>query len=484
MQLLLLETIATFVTNNKSSLSLTKKEGTFAAGKNKTLDMTHNYSFKSMVKKYVNSSAVLIVCTILALVLANFLPNGEYDSFWNREVSLSIGSFNLFSHNGHTMALVDVINDFLMAIFFLSVGLEIKREILVGELSSRKKAMLPIIGACGGMLIPVLFFWLACPNDPEMMRGVAIPMATDIAFSLGVLSIFDKRVPIGLKIFLAALAVADDLGGILVIAIFYSSTINLDFLLLACACVAVLMIGNYKKIMSKNFYLVTGLVLWYFMLNSGIHSTIAGVIVAFCVPGSLRKGATRYIERIKENIGCFNEVHTVGKHHTAILTNEEIHKLKSIESAADKLISPLQELEDSLHNIIGYFIIPLFALANVGIDFEGMALGDLFAGVAMSVMAGLVLGKFIGVFTFSWIAIKLGIVQLPQGSNWKSFASVCMLCGIGLTVSIFIAGLSYKDTGMDGIQLLNQAKLGILCGSAISATIGCLLLNRFLPKKA
>ena len=446
--------------------------------------MTHNYSFKSMVKKYVNSSAVLIVCTVLALILANSSLKGDFFSFWNREVSLSIGEFNLFSHNGHPMTLVDVINDFLMAIFFLSVGLEIKREILVGELSSRKKAMLPIIGACGGMLIPVLFFWIACPNNPEMMRGVAIPMATDIAFSLGVLSIFDKRVPIGLKIFLAALAVADDLGGIIVIALFYSSTIDVSYLLLAGVCIAILIIGNNRKIMSKSFYIATGIVLWYFMLNSGIHSTIAGVIVAFCVPGSLRRGATRYIERIKENINSFDEVHTVGKHHTAILTHDEIHKLKSIESAADKLISPLQELEDSLHNIIGYFIIPLFALANVGVDFEGMAFSDMFAGVALSVMVGLVAGKFIGVFSFSWIAIKLGIVQLPQGANWKSFASVCMLCGIGLTVSIFIAGLSYADAGESGTQMLNQAKLGILCGSAISAIIGCLLLNRNLPKKA
>ena len=445
--------------------------------------MTHNYSFKSMVKKYVNSSAVLIICTVLALILANSSLKEEFFSFWNREVSLSIGEFNLFSHNGHPMALADVINDFLMAIFFLSVGLEIKREILVGELSSRKKAMLPIIGACGGMIIPVLFFWLTCPNNPEMTRGVAIPMATDIAFSLGVLSIFDKRVPIGLKIFLAALAVADDLGGIIVIALFYSSTINVDYLLLAVACIAILMIGNNRKIMSKNFYLVTGLVLWYFMLNSGIHSTIAGVITAFCVPGSLRKGATRYIERIKENIGCFDEVHTVGKHNTAILTNEEIHKLKSIESAADKLISPLQELEDSLHNIIGYFIIPLFALANVGIDFSGMELSDLFSGVALSVMVGLVVGKFVGVFIFSWIAIKLGFVQLPQGADWKSFASVCMLCGIGLTVSIFIADLSYAALG-SGTTLLAEAKLGILCGSLISAIVGCLLLNKYLPKKA
>ena len=444
--------------------------------------MTHNYSFKSMVKKYVNSSAVLIVCTIFALILANSPLKEEFFSFWNSEVSLSIGEFNLFSHNGHPMTLIQVINDFLMAIFFLSVGLEIKREILVGELSSAKKAMLPIIGACGGMLIPVLFFWITCPNDPDMLRGVAIPMATDIAFSLGVLSIFDKRVPIGLKIFLAALAVADDLGGIIVIALFYSSTIDINYLLLAAACVAILIIGNNRKIMSKNFYIVTGIVLWYLMLNSGIHSTIAGVIVAFCVPGSLRKGAVRYIERIKENISGFNEVHIMGKHHTAILTHEEIHKLKSIESAADKLISPLQELEDRLHSLISFFIIPLFAFANVGIDLSVMSIGSIFGGIGLSVIIGLVAGKFVGVFTFSWAAIKLGFVQLPQGSDWKSFASVCMLCGIGLTVSIFIADLSYAALG-SGTTLLSEAKLGILCGSLISAIAGCLLLNKFLPKK-
>ena len=443
--------------------------------------MTSNYSFKSMVKKYVNGSAVLIICTILALILANSPLKDEFFSFWNNEVSLAIGEFNLFSHNGHSMTLIQVINDFLMAIFFLSVGLEIKREILVGELSSTKKALLPIIGACGGMLIPVLFFWLTCPNNPDMVRGVAIPMATDIAFSLGVLSIFDKRVPIGLKIFLAALAVADDLGGIIVIAVFYSSAIDLNYLLFAAICVVVLIIGNNRKIMAKNFYLVTGIVLWYLMLNSGIHSTIAGVIVAFCVPASLRRGATRYIERIKNNINSFDKINVVGKHQTAILTHEEIHKLKSIESAADKLISPLQEFEDSLRNIIGYIIIPLFAFANVGIDLSAMSIGSLVGGVSLSVIIGLVAGKFIGVFSFAWIAIKFGIVQLPQGANWKSFASVCMLCGIGLTVSIFIADLSYATLG-NSTTLLAEAKLGILCGSIISAVLGCVLLNKYLPK--
>ena len=445
--------------------------------------MKNNYSFKSMIKRYVSASGVLIVFTILALIAANSPLKDEYFRLWQHEVTLSVGEFNLFSHNGHPMSLMMVINDFLMALFFLSVGLEIKREILVGELSTRQKAMLPIIGACGGMIVPVIFFWLVCPDNAEMQRGLAIPMATDIAFSLGVLSIFKTRVPLGLKMFLAALAVADDLGGIIVIALFYSSTIHVNYLLFALLFLVILLIGNMTRIMKKSFYLAAGLALWYAMLNSGIHATIAGVIVAFCIPASQRKGSPYYIERIRENINSVPVTSVNGKHHTMILTHEEVHKLKSIESAADKLISPLQELEDNLHKIIGYIVIPLFAFANVGVDLSSMSAGDIAGGVGMAVMTGLILGKFVGVFSFSWLAIKCRIVQLPEGSNWKAFASVCMLCGIGLTVSIFIADLSYASLGENGQVLLGQAKLGILCGSLVSAIIGCILLNRYLPKE-
>lgn len=445
--------------------------------------MKNNYSFLSMIKRYVSTSAVLITCTILALIAANSPIKNEYFTFWQQEVTLSIGSFNFFSHNGHPMTLIQVINDFLMAMFFLSVGLEIKREILVGELSTRQKALLPIIGACGGMLVPVIFFWLTCPDDPNMLRGVAIPMATDIAFSLGVLSIFKTRVPLGLKMFLAALAVADDLGGIIVIALFYSTSLEYTYILVAALCVILLMIGNKLRFMNKFYYLAVGIVLWYAMLNSGIHATIAGVIVAFCIPASQRKGSAYYIERIRQNINSFPVTNVSGKHHTMILTNNDIHKFKSIESAADKLISPLQELEDNLYSIIGYIVIPLFAFSNVGIDFSKMSVEGIAEGVGLSVMIGLVFGKFIGVFTFSWAAIKCKIVQLPEGCNWKAFASVCMLCGIGLTVSIFIADLSYASLGEDGAMLLNQAKLGILCGSLVSAILGCILLNLYLPKQ-
>lgn len=444
-----------------------------------------NYSFMSKFKKYVSSSVVLIVCTVLALILAN-IPGIKdvYFQIWNAPVSLSLGEFNFFSHNGHPMTFIDVINDFLMAIFFLSVGLEIKREILVGELSSPKKSLLPIIGACGGMLVPVLFFWLFCPDDPDAMRGLAIPMATDIAFSLGVLSVFKTRVPIGLKVFLAALAVADDLGGILVIALFYSSEISILYILLSILAVAVMVIANRMKVMAKVFYVVSGLILWYFMLQSGIHATIAGVIMAFCVPASLTKGTGHYLERIRNNIQEFPVINIDEQHKTVVLKNHDVHTLKSIESAADKLISPLQDIEDHLHVPINYFVIPLFAFANAGIDLSQMDATSLLQGVSLAVMLGLVVGKFVGVFSFSWIAVKMKVVSLPANTDWKSFASVCVICGIGFTVSMFIADLSYSDIAGNGAALLTQSKLGVLCGSLIAAVVGCICLYINLPKES
>ena len=446
--------------------------------------MTTNFSFLSKHKLHVSSSMVLIVCTVLALFCANMpVVKDWYFSLWQHNVSVSIGNFNLFSHGGHAMSLMEVINDFLMAIFFLSVGLEIKREIRVGELSSREKALLPIIGACGGMLVPVLLFWLTCPADAAMQRGLAIPMATDIAFSLGVLSVFSKRVPIGLKVFLAALAVADDLGGIIVIALFYSSNIDLMYLIFSALCVAAMVIANIGKVRSKAFYVTVGLVLWYMMLNSGIHATIAGVLVAFCVPATLKKGTGHYLERIRTHMAKFPVIDIDEQHNVVALTNDQIHTLKSIESAADKMISPLQDLEDSLHFTINYIVIPLFAFANAGIDLAGMSLGSLFSGVSMAVIVGLVLGKFLGVFSFSWLAVRAKIVSLPAGTDWKAFASVCVICGIGFTVSMFIADLSYSGLGETGAALLNEAKLGVLCASVLSAVLGCLLLNRFLPKE-
>jgi NhaA family Na+:H+ antiporter len=433
-----------------------------------------------MLRNYVNSSFILVFATILALICANSPIADTYFALWNKPVSLQIGEFNLFSHHGEPMMLMDLINDFLMAIFFFSVGLEIKREILVGELSSMKKAMLPIIGACGGMILPVIIFF-CISHEGLPSRGCAIPMATDIAFSLGVLSMFGKRVPVGLKIFLAALAVADDLGGILVIAIFYSSHIDFVSLLFAAALVAVLLIGAHRDIRSKIFYLVIAVGVWYFFLNSGIHATIAGVVVAFCVPARPATTSARYIERIRNNINKFPATDEKdGQVH--ILTNEQIALLKSVESASDKVISPLQDLEDTLSPLVNFYIIPIFAFANAGINFTGMSFLDLFHGVGLSVFLGLVIGKFLGIFSFSFVAIKAGLVSMPTGANWKMFSGIAMLGGIGFTVSMFIATLSYAGHGPEGMALLNEAKLGIIAGSVVAGCLGYVMLNKFLPK--
>ena len=446
------------------------------------LKTSKNYAFISMLKKYVSSSMLLVIATVAALIVANSPWGDTYRHIWEMPVSLSVGGFNLFSHGGHAMSLGDFISDFLMAIFFLSVGLEIKREVLCGELSSVKKALAPIIGACGGMLVPVIVFYMVCPKDPIMERGMAIPMATDIAFSLGVLSIFSKRCPTSLRIFLAALAVADDLGGIIVIAIRYTDHLNWQFLDGAALCLIILALCNWRQVRSKSLYMTVGLALWYCMLNSGIHATIAGVVLAFCIPANLPLGTKYYIGRIRHNLAQFPATETTiaDRNKPVVLSDDEIHMLKSVESASDHLISPLQDLEDSLKNPINYFVIPLFAFANAGVNLAGMSIASLFSGVGLAVFLGLLVGKFVGVFSATWLFIKLRVIQKPEGATWASFASVCMICGIGFTVSMFMAGLSYPAEHAD---LLNDAKLGILMGTIASAVVGSLMLNVTLPKE-
>ena len=442
-----------------------------------------SYTFLSLIRKYVNASLILIAVTVLALIVANSGWGDTYRAFWEKTVSFSIGNFNLFSHGQESLTLLEFINDFLMALFFFTVGLEIKREILVGELSTRKKALLPIIGACGGMALPVLVFFLACPDHPDMLRGCAIPMATDIAFSLGVLSTFGRRVPIGLKVFLATLAIADDLGGILVIAIFYSTELHLQYLLYAAGLILVLCYGNYKGIKAKTFYLLVGVFVWYLFLNSGIHSTIAGVIVAFLIPARPRATTLHFVKHLRNKINRF-PLHqaATNRRGTAILSNEQIMLLKNIEHTSDRTISPLQSLEDALQNPVNYIVIPIFAFANAGVNLEGISLDSLLNGVGLAVFLGLAVGKFAGVFTFSWLAVRLGFVQLPQGCNWKMFFSASMLTGIGFTVSMFIADLSYYHISTTGSTLLNDAKLGILCGSVVAGLLGWTLLSLTLPQ--
>lgn len=438
------------------------------------------YTARQAIKHHASGGNVLIFVTLLAMVVANVPAiSGHYFDFWNQEVRLQIGDFNLFSHSGHAMSMLQFINDALMAIFFFSIGLEIKREVLVGELSSIKQALLPIIGAVGGMIIPVAVF-MAFAAGSDYIDGAAIPMATDIAFALGILGMLGSRVPISLKIFLTTLAVVDDIGGIAVIAIFYSGHIDYMLLLYAAMLLVVLMLGAKMHIKSKLFYILVGGIVWFLFLNSGIHPTIAGVLVAFCVPATPVYEPKSYIKQIRSAMNHFRAEDDETLSRRTILSHEQLDWLKQVESASDKVISPLQDLEDSLHPVVNYLIVPLFAFANAGISFAGMDPASIVSGVSLAIVAGLLIGKFAGILAFSWVAVKLGFAPMPRGANWKMMASVAVLGGIGFTVSLFIANLSFGDGSVDAAALLNQAKLGIVVGSLIAGVGGYMLLRRTL----
>nr|WP_320038453.1 Na+/H+ antiporter NhaA [uncultured Bacteroides sp.] len=433
------------------------------------------YSFNSFIKHHVNGGIVLMVVAVLAMIVANSPWSDAYLSILDYPVSLQIGSFNLFSHNGEPMSISTFINDALMAIFFFSVGLEIKREALVGELSNLRQALLPIIAACGGMIIPVIIYFCIAPQAPES-NGIAIPMATDIAFSLGVLGLLGKRVPLSLKIFLTTFAVADDIGGIIVIALFYATHLQFGYLLIATAILAFMLWANIKlEVVNKGFYIFLGIVVWYLFLQSGIHSTIAGVLVAFTIPSRPHIKIGKYIERIRENIQSF----PVSNIDSIILEQDQLERLKSIESSSDHVISPLQSMEDSLQGVVNYFIMPIFAFANAGVVLAG-AEEEVIGGVTFAVASGLVLGKFVGIFSFTWLTIKLKISKMPENMDWKNLAGVSMLGGVGFTVALFIATLSFGDAES---VLLNQAKLGIIGGTVIAGLLGYLYLHKVLPKK-
>ncbi len=426
---------------------------------------------------------MLIAATVLALVATN-IPgiNSHYFEFWNQEVRLQLGDFNFFSHNGHPMSLLAFINDALMAIFFFTIGLEIKREILVGELSSFKQALLPIVGAIGGMVVPVLLYYLLAKGT-DYADGAAIPMATDIAFSLGVLAMLGKRVPLSLKIFLTTLAVVDDIGGIIVIAAFYSTHIELSLLIYAALLFGLLLLGSVFRIKSKIFYLGIGGIIWFLFLNSGIHPTIAGVLVAFSVPATPVFAPKKYIKIIRRSISHFKgDDDDTELEKRTILDKEQMNWLKEVESASDKVISPLQDLEDSLHPIVNFFIVPLFAFANAGIFLLDMEPSSIFEGISLAIITALVAGKFLGILSFSWLAVKLGLAPMPAHSNWHMMASVSMLGGIGFTVSLFIATLTFSGSDAAQAALLAHSKLGIVAGSLIAGTAAFIWLHITMPK--
>lgn len=430
-------------------------------------------TMKNISSLNVVASILLFLTAILAAIVANSPLSPMYQDFLLQELHLRVGDFNLLSHGGHPLKMIEFINDCLMTVFFLAVGLEIKRELLVGELSSPRKAALPFIAACGGMLLPVLIYsFLVASGTPET-RGMAIPMATDIAFSLGVLSLLGKRVPLSLKIFLTAFAVVDDIGGILVIAIFYSTDVAYGYLLVAAILYIFLYYMGKFGMTQKLFFLFFGVIIWYLFLQSGIHSTISGVILAFVIPARPRLDAGKYIKRIRDIISTF----PLTDSDKIVLTNEQIATLKQVERASDFVISPLQSLEDNLHAAVNFVILPLFAFANAGVVFGGG--GSVVGDVSIAVAVGLLLGKFLGIYLFTWLTIKSGLAAMPSGMNWKNIAGVSLLGGIGFTVSLFIANLSFAEAYP---RLLNQAKFGVLLGTVVAGILGYMVLRVVLPK--
>ena len=424
--------------------------------------------WSAAVPMNIVASAFLFLMALLAAVAANSSFAPAYNEFLSHQLYFQVGDFNLFSHNGHSLTVHQFINDGLMTVFFLTVGLEIKRELLVGELSSVRKALLPFIAACGGMIVPVAIYTFICPANTDAGHGLAIPMATDIAFSLGVLSLLGKRVPLSLKIFLTAFAVVDDIGGIMVIAAFYSKHVSLGYLAWAGVLLLMLFLIGKRVSTNKTFFMLIGIVIWYLFLQSGIHSTIAGVLLAFVIPARPRLDVGKYIERIRHTINMF----PVTNEDEIVLTNRQIAMLKRVESASDRVISPLQSLEDNLHLAVNFVILPLFAFANAGVVFSGS--GELVGDVTWAIAAGLLFGKFFGIYLFTWLAVKTGIAGMPRGMTWKTTAGVSLLGGIGFTVSLFITNLSFGD---GQAVLLNQAKFGVLLGTVVAGMLGFLYLR-------
>ncbi len=374
--------------------------------------------FQNFFHSSQSSGILLIICVIISLMTANSSLGGPFHELLDSKIG------------AYTVSVW--INDGLMAIFFLLVGLEIKREIVEGELSTFKSASLPIFAAIGGMLVPALIY-VFFTSGSDYAKGWGIPMATDIAFSLAIISMLGRRVPDAVKIFLAALAIVDDLGAIMVIAIFYTDQIHWNYLLLSGGVVLLLIALNYFKVTKHIFYLVPGAFLWYFMHHTGIHATIAGVILAFTIPTNL----------------------------------------------SDTEISPLEKLEQKLHLPVNFLIMPIFALANTNIIFKTGMVDGLFTNFGYGIIFGLVLGKVLGISLFSFVAIKTKISELPYKSNWMHMIGAGLLAGIGFTMSIFIALLSFK--GHPEIQ--EEAKFAILVASAISGFSGYLVLKYFARKK-
>jgi NhaA family Na+:H+ antiporter len=408
------------------------------------------------------SGVLLLICAVAALVIANSPWAADFTAFWKQHAVIGVGAWKLDE------SLLHWVNDGLMAIFFFVVGLEIKRELVAGELRDPRQAALPVMAALGGMLAPAGVYWLLQGGRPGH-EGWGIPMATDIAFVVGLLALLGPRVPLGLKILLLSLAIADDIGAVVVIALFYSKEISLAALGASGLGLVASMLMNRIGVRSVPLYVVVGAGVWLALLQSGIHPTVAGVLLGLLTPANAWVSDRRLAIVINED-----KAKLTGESDGSI---EHHHKplLEQLQTAASEAISPLERLEGSLHVWVAFVIMPLFALANAGVTVKPAAVTHL---VGWAVAAGLVLGKPLGILAFSWVAVRLGIARLPSGVNWRVMLGAGCLAGIGFTMSLFIANLALEG------ELLDAAKIGTLAGSTLSAILGFVLLRMFLPARA
>lgn len=422
------------------------------------------------IKKFINEESIggviLIISTIIALIWANSKWYDSYHFIWHElKIGYVWGKINMVATTHHW------INDGLMALFFFTVGLEIKREIMGGELSTMKKATLPIMAAVGGMVVPAIMYVVVAMQNPDYLNGWGIPMATDIAFALGLLAMLGKRVPITLKIFLTALAIADDLGAVLVIAFFYTDSISFIDLLYGGLFLVVLIVANLLGVRRTLFYGLVGFLgVWTAFIFSGVHATIAGVLIALTIPARSKIDEDQYVDKLKNLLDSFK---STSSNDNTLLTKDQAHILSEIEVLNEEAHTPLQRLEHAMHPVSIYFILPLFALANAGVHIEGNITEMILHPVSLGIIAGLVLGKFLGISLFSKLVIKLKIGTLPEGLTWNHIYGVAFLAGIGFTMSMFISELAFVEDEFKQI-----AKVGIIVASLISASIGMIWLAR------
>ena len=435
---------------------------------NKTPIEKITYPIQEFLHQEASGGILLIIATVIALAWANSPFAESYHHLWHTYLSIDLGGIGLKYSLHHW------INDGLMVIFFFVVGLEIKRELLVGELSSVKKAALPIAAALGGMIFPALIYTIFNLGT-EGASGWGIPMATDIAFVVGILALLGKRVPLALKIFILALAIVDDLGAVLVIAIFYTSNISFTSLLIAGGFLVLLIAMNRMGVRNLLIYTLVGVGLWLAFLKSGVHATVAGVLLAFTIPVSSRINTKKFKN---ETESLLKDFENAGEHGDNVLTNSNrLSIIDQIENNCEKILTPLQRFEHGLHPWVSFFIMPVFALANAGVTIGSGLTSALTHPVSIGIILGLFLGKQIGIFSFSYLAVKLKLASEPEGVSWKKIYAASVLAGIGFTMSLFIANLAFNSP-----ELLNISKVGILAGSLLSGVVGFIILKSALNK--